>query len=114
MRFSLNTDLATKYSIDLVKSKIMSEARRYILLAPKRADEIALNNYIMEHYKKPLEKACLDIIYNCVISVIKDTRITITLKDKELEKLAELITFGTGKIKGSQLLVKAFKILETK
>lgn len=113
MRFSIKTNLTDKFSEELIKSKIKYEARKYIILAPKKASEIALDKYIVKNYRCSLERACLNIIYNCNISIGKENEVIVTFIDPELDKLATLITFGTGKITGCDLLVKAFTILNT-
>lgn len=113
MRFSLNTYLTdyNNFTYDQIKSKIIYEARRYIIWAPMKASELTLNKYLVKEMGKSLKSICLSIIYNCNITVNKEKELTITFKTKEINRLAELVTFGTGKIPGCKILVTAFNVL---
>ena len=116
MIISLKTYLTDNdiYTADNIKVKIKNSARRYIALSPMKASELELNRYLIKTMSKSLKGACLDILYNSNISIDENKEIIITFKTKEIDQLAELITFGTGRVPGSKILMKAFRVLENK
>ena len=83
-------------------------ARRFIFLCKKSTNERVLDKYLTENYKLPLIVACLKIINNASYNINTNGDLIITIIDKKLDKLASIITFGTGKVKGSNILKMAF------
>lgn len=71
--------------------------------AEKRIEKLVWNEY-----KLTLKEACLKIIHACKITCYKGD-VTITLSDKKLDRLYRLITYGNGKVQGSQILMNALK-----
>lgn len=83
-------------------------ARQIIWEFPMRATENDLEKYLWENYHKLLKPLCFEILNNLYIT--NDAgEVTLAIKDKKLEKIARLITYGTGKIKGSRILTYAIK-----
>jgi len=83
-------------------------ARQYILLCKKGVEEQLLDRYLAEHYKTLLVPACLTLVNRARYSFDNSGSLIITFPTKKLDNLASLITFGTGKIHGSQILRRAF------
>ena len=96
-------------SIELVKSKIIWSAYRTVITFPKRSTEKLLEEYLKEHYKTLLLPTCLKLIQSAKISYNSTNTFIITFPTKELNELARIITYGTGKILGSPILKVAFK-----
>ncbi len=67
--------------------------------------EKLLDSYLRDQYQVSLKQACYLIICSCTVERSKDS-VVIFLKDQTIDKLARLITFGTGKILGSQILTQ--------
>lgn len=82
-------------------------AKEIILDYPMNETEKALDKYLWTSSKILLKDACLKIIDN--IKVTNSTDITLNIQNKELEKLYRIITYGTGKIKGSKILLNALR-----
>jgi hypothetical protein len=101
------------YTIDLsnytaayraaVKPKFKLNAFRRLQAFPICTTEKLLDNYLRENHQITLKYACYLIILNCNIDE-QEEELIITLTDKKLEKLARLITYGTGKVSGSRIL----------
>ena len=93
----------------LTKSKIVWRAYKIIITFPTRSSEKLLDSYLRETNKISLKQACLKILYAAKIAYDSSNTYIITFPTEELKKLAQLITYGTGKILGSSILQRAFK-----
>jgi len=87
---------------------IKFNARTFVLLCKKSTTEQLLDHYLIQNYKIPLVVACLKIISKATYSLNNKNELIITINNKKLDKLASIITFGTGKIHGSNILRYAF------
>ena len=96
-------------NIDYYKYKTWSIARLKVLLLRAGAQEIALNNYLLKKYKINLRVLCLNIINNMQFMTDFENNIIAKTKNKDLDKLARLITYGNGQIQGSPILKWALK-----
>ncbi len=92
--------------INLIHTKF--NARTFVLLCTKSTTDKILDNYLIKNYKLPLVAACLRIIDKASYNLNSDGDLLITFTDKKIDKLASLITFGTGKVQGSNILKLAF------
>ena len=77
---------------------------------PTNTTEKLLDRHLREQHKITLKHACYLIVLHCTIEEQEDD-LVITIADKNLEKLARLITYGTGRISGSRILSFAFQKL---
>ena len=71
--------------------------------------EILLEKYLKEKYKISLKQACLKLVLSAKIQYDSADTYIITFPTKYLKDLAQVITYGTGKILGSNILKTAFK-----
>lgn len=108
MLFVVQTRPTTLYTPEQQMALLYSAARRKILLYPKKTNEKLLDRYIKEQYNSRLIFVCLKILSNATFSLNNKNEIIITVVDKRLAKLASLITYGTGKVPGSNILKFAF------
>ena len=102
------------YSRDLLQnyeSKMFLKARQRIRQYKTGASEIALNNYCIKKYKKPLKHMCLLILYKSKFYKGFENEVIVKIPRRDLDELAKLITYGTGKLQGSGILQNAFKPL---
>lgn len=90
---------------DAARAKMF--ARRYVVLYTQHANERALNDYLIEKYSEALIPLCLKIIAKAKFCLNNEKELIITIPDKRLDKLASIITYGTGKVPGSAILRKA-------
>jgi hypothetical protein len=89
---------------DLMKYRTKRHARLKLALYYKGPSEILLSNYLQENYNKTLHSACLEILQALKFSMNAKQEIIATIPDEELNKIAKIITYGTGKISGSRIL----------
>ena len=102
MLFTVTSDLKVN------PLNVKYNARTFVLLCKKSVTEKLLDNYLIKNYKIPLVVACMKIINKATYNINNKGELVITVIDKKLDKLASLITFGTGKLHGSSILRYAF------
>ncbi len=83
-------------------------ARRIILEYKLNTDDRLIEQQVYDKYQVTLKQAALDILQHCNFSY-KEQSCTITILDKKHDKMARLITFGSGKCHGSGILITALK-----
>lgn len=77
---------------------------------PLNTTEKLIDTYLKENYHITLKSVCYLVILNCSIEEQGD-QLVVTLLDKNLDKLARIITYGTGKFSGSRILPFIFNKL---
>lgn len=97
-----------KNYLDLAAGKTLILARRRILYYKTGVNEVLLNKYFIEKYKMSLKKLCLVLLKDCNI-MNNGEDIIVKFKTNKMNNIADFITFGNGKIKGSKILLYAFK-----
>lgn len=107
MVFTINTKQYNQIYKKLLKSKIKRNAIKRLNNFPMNTTEKLLNNYLKENYKMTLLYACYVVILKSNIEETEE-ELQIIIKDKQLDKLARIITFGTGKVLGSRILPFVF------
>ena len=93
---------------DVARFKARQIARQNILIYTLRSDEIEINKYLLENYKSDLKSTCLKLMNNAKYIASMDELI-IKFNTVEDDKLARLITYGDGKIRGSRILRDIFR-----
>ena len=101
MFFIINSN---KKPVSILKLKTLARARSIISLYPMRGTEIILNNYLVENYKLTLKNACMLLLANIHASTGENNELILFFKDDKYIKLAQIITYGTGAVSGSQIL----------
>lgn len=94
----------------VAKPRFKRTAFRRLQSFPLNTAEKQLDSYLQEQYQLTLKYACYLILRKCNIEEQQD-ELVITIVDKKLDKLARLITYGTGKISGSRILAFMFQKL---
>lgn len=90
------------------KLQIVVSAYHRIKRYPMMTNEIILDKYCLRKHQLSLKSLCLIMLNRCTIDKTSNNEILITFKDKRWDKLAKLITFGNGVVKGSKILSYAF------
>jgi hypothetical protein len=72
------------------------------------ASQKRLNDYLKKIYGFGIKTASLLLVANCKIQKNNSNEVIITFPSKELDKLASIITYGTGVIQGCSILKEAF------
>jgi len=105
MNFIVNAGSNKRYNEVLFKNA----AKSFIAIVQFGTTERLLNNYLINKYKLPLIAACFRIIDQAKYSFNGKNEMIISFPEKDIDKLASIITFGTGgKIQGSNILKIAF------
>ena len=94
----------------VMKPKLKLTAFRRLNAFPINTTEKLLDQYLRENHQVTLKYACYLIILNCTVEEQRD-ELVITIANKKLDKLARLITYGTGRISGSRILPFLFNKL---
>lgn len=69
--------------------------------------ELALDKLLRKKYKLSLKQMCLILYTNCTVHE-QNSEFIISFKTKEFDDIATLITYGNGKVQGSNILKYAF------
>jgi hypothetical protein len=101
---------STNPRLDLKTHRTKRTARKAILLYQLGATELMLDNYLKKEHQVSLRVACLRIIQNMTFALNMQKEIIAKIPDEDLNKIARIITYGTGKIPGSQILRKVIEI----
>lgn len=67
-----------------------------------------LNDYLWKEFGLTLKAAATIAVANCRIQKNQSNEIIITFPSKKIDRLASLITYGNGKIRGCSILTEAF------
>ena len=108
MFFSIKVD--SKKPASIVKLKALARAHSIISLYPMRGTEVILNNYLIENYKLTLKNACMLLLANLQVCTGANDEIVLFFREDKYIKLAQIITYGTDTISGSQILKIALSI----
>ena len=87
----------------------VKRAAKYSVYARKLSgNDIAIDNYCRKTYKQTLKDICWEIINNIkILPDIGREQYLVILEDKELDKIAHIITYGNGEFGGSKILQEA-------
>ena len=88
---------------EVSRAKFYSDAFFIIRAYPMRAQELLLDAYLRQHYKKSLKNICVELLSSCTLHQ-KEKSFLIIYKNPEHDKLAQLITYGNALVGGSNIL----------
>ena len=91
------------------KKSLLLTLRNRIYSYKMTTNEILLNRYCWNTYKRSLREMCLLIVFGSKFYEDFDNEVIVKITNKHLDELARLITYGNGKIQGSGILQYAFK-----
>ena len=95
-------------SADVAKLRARQIARQSILIYTLKSDELAINKYLLENYKLDLKSICVKLMNNAKYITTTD-KLIIKFNTADDDKLARLITYGDGWLKGSRILRDIFR-----
>lgn len=90
------------------RAKILRNAKLIIMAHTLTAGETRLNDRLLHERGIGLKNACLYLLAKCRISRNYDKEMIITFPNNDDDELAAFITYGDGRVKGSNLLKDAF------
>lgn len=101
MMFVINTP--RNLPVGLSKAIMLKKAFNRIHLYRLNTPEILLNDYFMEQQGKTLKTICKELILNSQI-VYVENHLILKFKTPEDDKIAKVITYGDGILRGSRIL----------
>jgi hypothetical protein len=93
--------------VDVAKYKLKKIAREHVVFYTITANDLVLEKLLKKSHTFDLKTICYNLIKNMSFSTDGEN-IIIKFKDKDDDKLARLITYGDGKVKGSTILRDIF------
>ena len=103
-------EVPNKKYLPYYKYEIYRLAKIKILCLKISSAEAKLNRYLLQEYNIGLKPLCLWILQNMKFSSNLDSKIVVKIKNPKLDRLARLITYGNGKVQGSQILKRAISL----
>jgi hypothetical protein len=85
----------------------IQNAKQKIVSFKFGANEVLLDNYLKEKFNIGLRPMCFGLLNKLQPAQITDTELIFTFIDDNSDKLASFITYGDGKLEGSQILTQA-------
>lgn len=92
-----------------LKTNALMKAYFVISNFPLKASDKVLDDYIQQQHKISLKNLCIRLLLNLSFLKNDEGGYTLLFKDPELDKLAQLVTYGNGAIPGSRILQIALK-----
>ena len=89
---------------DLLIYRAKKKAKLQLTLHKIGPTETLLSRYLQENYNLTLKQACNLILQAARYNKNFKDEIIVTIPDSELNKIAKLITYGTGRVAGSSIL----------
>ena len=92
-----------------LRTNTLLDAYYIISKYPLHSSELLLDSYIQQQYKTSLKNMCIKLLLNLTYHKDKDGNLVLIFKNQEYDKIARIITYGTGVIPGSMILKTALK-----
>ena len=95
----------TRYqSTETLRTNTMLNAYFIIKNYPMHASDLILDQYIQQQYDMSLKNMCIKLLLSFTFHKDSDGNLVLLLKDPKYDKIARLITYGNGAIRGSKIL----------
>lgn len=91
-------------SAKISKVQYIINAKRIIIMYPMHTNEKMLDKYLIENYDTNLKLMCLALLDDIKFTTDASNYIIGTFNHEDKNKIAELITYGNEKLKGSAIL----------
>lgn len=102
-----------KIDAEAIKLKTKLYALKYIRLYPLGAKELLLDSYLKENYSIGLKQMCKVLVMSMTFMKTSNSNAIIgVFKEAKFDKVARLITYGNGKLAGSNILKNALTVLK--
>jgi hypothetical protein len=99
----------TRYqSTEQLRTNTLLNAYFIIKNYPMHAADLAIDQFIQQQHKVSLKDLCIKLLLSMTFYCNEEGDLILLFKDPEYDKLASLITYGTGAIPGSKILQTAF------
>ena len=98
-----------KLPVEQLRTNTLLKAYYIIQKYPLGASELLLEQYLKQQYKSSLKDLCVDLLLNITYYKNDEGNLVLLFKNPKYDRIAQLITFGTGAIPGSSILQSALK-----
>lgn len=97
---------------DLVKVRLLQSARKKITFYRMGVTERQLEKYLQNKYhtQVPLKTMCLKIVFGAKYTRNLLGDIVVIIPNEDLDTIARIITYGTGRLGGSNILRYAMSL----
>lgn len=96
----------------MLRWQVLKTAKRYVALCKMTADDLVMDSYLVKTYGFKLKNLCYYLVTQATFQTNGNDSIIVLFKNKKLDTLARIITYGNGKINGSAMLKKALTVLK--
>ena len=98
-----------RQSAEALRTNTLLNAYFIIKSYPLHASDFALDQFIKQQHNTTLKDLCIKLLLSISFCSNKDGDLILLFKDPKYDKLASLVTYGTGAIPGSRILQIALK-----
>ena len=95
-------------STEQLRKATLLDAYLVIKHYPMHATDKILDKYVEQQYKMSLKNLCIDLLLKMTFYADEEGNLVLLFKNPKYDKIASLITYGNGAIRGSQILQVAF------
>ena len=92
-----------------LKASTLMKAYYVVSNFPLKASDKILDDHLQAKYNTSLKNICVKLLLNIKFFKNDEGDFVLLFQDSELDKLAQLITYGNGAIPGSRILQIALK-----
>lgn len=92
-----------------LKASTLMKAYYVVSNFPLKASDKILDDHLQAKYSTSLKNICVKLLLNIKFFKNDEGDFVLLFQDPELDKLAQLITYGNGAIPGSRILQIALK-----
>ena len=92
-----------------LSTSILMNAYFVVSQFPLKASDRLLDDYLQATYKINLKNLCAKLLLDLTFMKDDEGNFVMVFRDPEMDKLARLVTYGTGIIPGSKILQIALK-----
>lgn len=96
-------------SSEFVRLKALTLAFCRIKNFKLHANEQLLDNFLKQQYNRSLKDLCIELLTKLVLFKNGQEELILLFRDPYYDKIARIITYGTGNIPGSPILKASFK-----
>ena len=96
-------------STEQLKTNTLLDAYFLIQNYSLHASDLALDRFLQQQYKTTLKNMCIKLLLSLTFYADNEGNLVLLFKDPKYDKLASLITYGTGSTPGSRILQIALK-----
>ena len=91
-------------STEQLRTSVLLKAYYIVQKYPLHASELLLDQYIQLNYGMTLKNICVKLLLKLSFYTDNSNKLILMFKDSKYDRIARLITFGNGAIRGCPIL----------